>query len=435
MVALSLLLTTVGTFLVGAPPPIEPWSDAVEEAGSNMVIADDPEDATPRGPASTGEDLVISLVTFGPGDDITEWFGHSAIIVDDVTRGRSRLYNFGEFRFDNTMLPRYVMGHLNFSVGARPVRETLAVYASRDRDIEVQPLRLTPSERLALARRLAWHAEPAHKYYRYDHYTDNCATRPRDLLDDVLGGQLAQLGAAPSGTTLRQETARMTSVVPPMAVLIDLVLNGDVDTPLSRLQQTFLPERLQAFLDTTTVTHDDGTTSTLLDPPVPLALQRSQHSLRSHASQRASIRTTPPTWGGFLLILGCVCGLPLLGRSLGRRWSGRLWSALLGLVAGFLGLTLVAGWLATDHAVVHANLNLLVCSPLALLLVAFSTRRAQETSAPRALYGALLGGVVVALIAWLFGVQDVSWSVAFWGPVWALGFLGAHRRQQATLRR
>src|SRR5438105_421857 len=57
---------------------------------------------------SRPEDLVIKLVTFGPGDDIYNYFGHNGIVVQDNEDGSARLYNFGMFHFGMDMLPNYM---------------------------------------------------------------------------------------------------------------------------------------------------------------------------------------------------------------------------------------------------------------------------------------------------------------------------------------
>ena len=71
---------------------------------------------------SAPEDLEVSLVTFGPGDDIPSWFGHSALVVEDRRRGEARLYNYGMFDFDK--FARFALGRLEFWVGEASVGGT-----------------------------------------------------------------------------------------------------------------------------------------------------------------------------------------------------------------------------------------------------------------------------------------------------------------------
>ena len=54
---------------------------------------------------SRGDDLEIKLVTIGPGDDLTSWWGHTAIIVEDHKFNVSRFYNYGLFSFEQENPP------------------------------------------------------------------------------------------------------------------------------------------------------------------------------------------------------------------------------------------------------------------------------------------------------------------------------------------
>ena len=49
---------------------------------------------------SRAEDLAVRLVTIAPSDPIYTWWGHSALIVEDLRLGISRFYNYGLFSFD-----------------------------------------------------------------------------------------------------------------------------------------------------------------------------------------------------------------------------------------------------------------------------------------------------------------------------------------------
>ena len=96
---------------------------------------------------SRPEDLTIKLVTFGPGSDIYNYFGHNAIVVEDSAQHRARLYNFGMFSFGVDMLPNYMKGKLTFWVAETPVRATFAHYVDMNRSVHVQELDLPPNRR------------------------------------------------------------------------------------------------------------------------------------------------------------------------------------------------------------------------------------------------------------------------------------------------
>ena len=48
----------------------------------------------------------MSLVTFGTGDEIHQYFGHNALLVEDHEREIAALYNFGMFSFGPDLLPK-----------------------------------------------------------------------------------------------------------------------------------------------------------------------------------------------------------------------------------------------------------------------------------------------------------------------------------------
>src|SRR4051812_24633719 len=57
----------------------------------------------PGGP-SRGEDLVISLATIGPGDEVASMGGHAALAVVDTRLEQGRLYNFGVVEFSPDLM-------------------------------------------------------------------------------------------------------------------------------------------------------------------------------------------------------------------------------------------------------------------------------------------------------------------------------------------
>src|SRR5688572_25748546 len=84
---------------------------------------------------SRGEDLTLSLVTFGRGDEVISWFGHGAIAVEDKGRKHGRLYNYGMFSFDDKMLFKFAMGRLEFWVGEASIAQTYQYYREDNRDV------------------------------------------------------------------------------------------------------------------------------------------------------------------------------------------------------------------------------------------------------------------------------------------------------------
>ena len=367
-----------------------------------------------------GEDLVILLVTFGPGDDVTSWFGHSALVVEDRKTQEGRLYNYGEFGFDATTVARYALGRLEFWVGERPVEATFEVYRRQRRTIDAQELALSPAQRAELAAFLHNNALPENRRYLYDHFTDNCATRPRDAVDVVAAGALAAAGAAPGRMTLRQHVRRHTDRSLVMSTLIDLVLNRSVDAPTTRAQEAFLPAELHKLV---------------VDARVGGASLQLRGWRDFDAPARAPVPAEPPRNEPWMLAVGVVVAVvSLLLRRFTRVFA--LWLAGLGLFVGLPGVVLVIIWSSTDHLVAHNNENVLLANPLALLSfplgVAWALGIERAGGWLRRVWAVVavvvVGAVVLKALPW-FG-QD-NWNIVALVVPLALGTALALRRSAA----
>ena len=98
--------------------------------------------------------------------------------------------------------------------------------------------------------------------------------------------------------------------------------------------------------------------------------------------------------------------------------------ALLGTLAGLLGLIFAYFWLGTNHEFAHANANLLLCSPHLLALAVLGPQFALGKSARPT-----LAVLVVAVAAGVLGVSGVSTQrnyeiAALLLPIW-LGLASA----------
>ena len=105
----------------------------------------------PAARAEPGEDLTISMLTFGPGDHPFFKFGHNALWVQP-RNGQGLVFNFGTFAFDQpNLIPKFLKGRLMYWLSVSPVERTLHSYESSNRTIEAQELDLTPAEQIGRA--------------------------------------------------------------------------------------------------------------------------------------------------------------------------------------------------------------------------------------------------------------------------------------------
>jgi len=318
-----------------------------------------------------GSELLVYLLTMGPGDAVWERFGHNALRVVDTFAGTDVSYNWGIFDFQQEdFIPRFLRGEMLYSMAPFPTERMVASYVRSDRSVVLQELNLTPSQRAALRDYAEWNSLPENRDYRYDYFLDNCSTRVRDVLDRVLGGFLRdEFAHAPTGTSYRTHTRRLTAVDPFVFTGMDLLLGSPGDRPISVWEEMFLPMTLRDAARRTTVPREDGR-------EVPLVLR--EEILYQAARPLEPLR--PPVWLHWYLLLGSAAGVALawLGRragtalrggtpSAGSRLAlgvaGTIWS-LLAAVAGII----LVGVLFTDHHFMYRNENLLHGNPISLLV-------------------------------------------------------------------
>mgnify|MGYP001354274806 CR=1 FL=1 len=298
----------------------------------------------------------IGVVTMGPGDIFWERFGHDALVVDNGTPDGPTSYNFGFFDLaEDGFIGRFVRGEMQYMLVALPLEEDLRYYREVGRGATVQWLDLDPSQAQTLAAALVENARPENARYRYDYYTDNCATRVRDAIDAALGGQLRQqLEVRSSGDTYRGESVRLASPAPWMSVGFDLALGPYGDRPLTRWEQAFLPRRLAD--DLREAKRGDGR---------PLVTSEIQLLPQRQAAEPVS--RAPRLWPW--LLAGVALGLMVLALAGRRPRVLAAGAAGFWLACGLLGLVLVLIWAFTAHHALWANRNILLLNPLCLLLL------------------------------------------------------------------
>jgi hypothetical protein len=379
---------------------------------------------------SRPEDLTISLSTFGPGDEVHQYFGHVALEVRDDRLGVTALYNFGVFGFDKAFLVKFLKGHLEFWLGVQPTLFSYQFYADQDRDVRILDLDLPPEKAAAIARALAVQSLPENRVYLYDHYKDNCATRIVDTIDKATDGAFKKTLQGPARLTYRGHTRRYAARDPIIDWLLVYAMNDSMEEKLRRVHELFLPEELEK------------------------AVEDFQYNGKSIVRRRVVFHTAgvkrevydvPPTTWPKTLGLGIAIGLffAALGFAYKKKphWALRvvygLSQSLFGFLFGFLGLLVSVLALFTEHRVTQYDENLLSASPLLLVLavsgIGFALNRDWAKRAcffTWAVSAALcMLGLVLKVLPWFDQDTLLVWTLLL--PIQVGGFAGAliwHRR-------
>lgn len=357
-------------------------------------------------------DLEVALVTYGPGDEYWSRFGHDAIELRDRRSGAAVSFNYGVFDFAETrFLVNFIRGRMHYLMDEMPATLERDWYREQGRSVRRQALDLDIAERARLREFLLWNVQPQHARYRYDYYTDNCATRVRDALDQALGGVLqASLSAHPGRHSWRTHTRRLLAPQPALMLAVDLGLGAAADQPINAWQEAFLPGVLAD--EVARVHRPDGTHAPLVTSDRLLVPAR----LRPPPAAAPDLRLPLLLAGAALALLLALCGRAR------QRAARRVFVALASLwlgAAGLVGAVLLFLWLGSAHHVAWANANLLLFNPLAWgLLPAVWRRHVRPWELALAWAILLLAGAGLALnLSGMNAQQNLPWILLAL-PVW-----------------
>lgn len=437
--AYALLVATIFTCGLAMVGPSSSWLGgrpaSAQEGEGPAVNGADPEGRPKTSPGRRSTrpnrtELTIYVLTFTPGNEAFDVFGHNAIWVHDPKspdiRTRDLVYNYGEYGFDDpALIPKFFMGKFDYWVGAHGFAETVSAYAHAGRGVDSQELDLTMEQRQSIKAFLEENIKPENKKYKYDYYQNNCATKVRDIIDNAIGGRMKDAAQGPARLNWRQHTSRLTANLLYENVVLNLVMGDLIDKPRTEWQESFIPMELQKLLRKVTVVGEDGTERPLVKTEETLV-----------KAKLAAPPDNPPVLWPYALLFGALfggvfAGLGHLGaKKKGARIGFGILISFFGFILGFLGCFFLLAWAFTDHQVGYRNENTFLCVPWAFGLVGMGINiaRSRVVSTLRAykLVLAALASTIFATVAKILPWfdQDNYFFLAFFIPFWGGTFFG-----------
>lgn len=331
---------------------------------------------------SSSHRLRISFLTCGPGDEIWAQFGHNAIRVTDSIAGTDLVYNYGTFAFGEGFEIQFMRGKLLYYVSAYPYEYFLDEYSEPERRVEEQVLLIDDKEKAQIQTFLVNNAKEENRYYKYDFFFDNCATRLRDILPQVLGDGFRYSPILPedSKLTFRNIMDEYFYRVHFERVGCNLLLGSPIDAVMSDKDIMFLPDFVSAGLKGATVNGQ-------LVAAEPVVIFEGPGKVPAEANWPFIIITLLSV----LTILGLI--IPNL------KLVGNIMSFIFLFITGLLGCLMVVMWLWTDHQGCQNNYNVLWALPTNLLF-AFLPKRNKEKYA--------YVGIVLILVALLLHILRIQ---------------------------
>ena len=321
--------------------------------------------AVAQGPPP-GAAVTVSVLTFGPGEEVFERFGHVAIRVQRPGTGLDAAFNWGMFSFEQPhFIQRFLTGDTKYWMQGFNGAAFIAEYRAQHREVWEQELALTATQKDSLVKFLDWTQREENRYYRYDYYRDNCSTRVRDALDGILGGALRRAAASRAhGVSYRRETLRLAAAFPALSLGMDFVLGPRADVPSTGWEELFVPMRLRDLLREVRITAPDGA-------QLPLVVRESKLVTDPTYTEAGAPPSMIPRALGIGLLVAALFlqGLPRVrARHVAIRWSFVVVVVGWSLAVGLVGALLLGAGLFTKHFYMGANLNLLLATPLSLAL-------------------------------------------------------------------
>lgn len=362
----------------------------------------------------------VSLMTVAPGEYLYSTFGHSALRVYDPANRLDRCYNYGTFDFDQpNFILKFCRGKLLYFLDIESYKGFERGNLLDQRAMEEQVLNLSQDQKQRLFALLQENAREENKYYKYDFFYDNCATRIRDVVDRTFGQPIAwDSSALPMGTTMRQLLYPYMANQPWTLFGMNLGLGYAADRKALARDFMFLPDYVHDLFATARI---EGKAS----------LVSSERHIPEYSFPKPENDT-----GFFGNPLWVMCLVALLG--IGTMWydrAARIFDTVFWFVLGAAGLLIAFLWFGTDHSSTKTNFNLLWALPTHLLIF-WRSRAGGRVRQYLTIAGAL---ALLTLLLWNVIPQEMPVAAmpiallvavkGLWSPVSA--WVAARRRPQA----
>lgn len=304
------------------------------------------------------DSLVVSLVTCSPGQEIYEYYGHTALLVQNVTKGESVVINYGLFNYSAPhFVWRFMRGECNYTVGAALLDRFLPEYAERGSSVVADRLNLTQREAQRLFESVSRQCLNMGWTYAYNFFEDNCGTRVLDEIEKCLDGRLEYTNEVKK-QSLRDIVHRYSAKYQWSTFGQDLLLGAQSDTLAGRRAQEFAPLVLRQDVCAARIVGNDGQVRPLVTDSTVLVQKRAV-----------------PLQQGFPwspLACAVVLLLVTVGLSAWEWHRGKVFwpfDMVLMLLHGVAGLMVAFMFFFSTHPTVGSNWLILLLNPVPLLFI------------------------------------------------------------------
>ncbi len=277
-------------------------------------------------------------------------FGHTALQFYDPENNIDEVYNFGTFDMNTpNFYLKFLTGRLDYTLSRSNYNYFVSEYISDQRWVCSQEVKLNVLQLQKVYDSLQVVYRPENRYYRYDFFKNNCATKVFNLLL-VFGGTPRMIDSLniPAGITWREGLKTYIAGREWINAGINMLLGPLADRQISRLQSTFLPDFLMLEAENTGLAG------------FPAIVTNGRYS---------APEATPPDIPMIIFwMLLIVLVIEALWLNTSKKFSDAIDMALFG-ISGLLGLLFLFFLFWSEHTSLHLNLNLFWAFPPNILMI------------------------------------------------------------------
>ena len=340
-------------------------------------------------------EVKVSVLTCSPGDEAYSLYGHTALRYVDTDRNLDVVFNYGCFDFSTPNFGwRFVLGETDYMVGCQDFEDFLPEYALRGSAVVEQVIDLNEDEARALFRALLLNIRPQNRVYRYRYLDNNCTTKVRDRLLEVLAaaGDVVYSDSVPAGKTYRDALALPSMEHPWYTFGVNLLLGAGVDNSLDVMTAQFLPLDYMNALKGMSIVAADGRERRVV----------AETNILLPENKVAGVRSNFTPFNASLLLLLATFVAMLCELRKRKTWWGV--DVLLMSVQGLAGALLLFMALFSEHPAVDVNWLIVLLNPLALVLMPVYVYRIRKHKSMKIAWAQVLFVVLFVLTA-LLGLQ------------------------------
>jgi len=290
----------------------------------------------------------ISVITSGPGEALYEKFGHTAVRVKDPVLQLDLIYNYGIFDFeDPNFYINFTKGFMKYKLARYPFYLSLKSAQQDSRWVKEQVLNLTQQQKNEFFKFLENNALPENASYFYDPFFDNCATRPRDIIQKITGDNLVfKDDFVSENLSLRQLMNKEINPNTWGSLGINIALGSKLDKIASPTEYLYLPDYVFEALKT----------SKIMKGREEENLVKKSNILLDFEEKEAKSDAFSP----FLaILLFSLLAIFITYKNMKNLKRSKWLDFILFFITGTFGLLIAFLWFFTNHSTAPNNFNFL----------------------------------------------------------------------------